>query len=67
MSLPLLLVRNSFLFMNTNQAKKLDKLGLSVKDLFTDEQDLIKKVLNALDDEVSYNSEHIEISKVMDE
>jgi uncharacterized protein YllA (UPF0747 family) len=67
MTLPLLLVRNSFLFLNANQVKKLDKLGLTLKDLFADEQDLTKKIVSAHDDEISFNEEHIEISKVMDD
>jgi bacillithiol biosynthesis cysteine-adding enzyme BshC len=67
MSLPLLLVRNSFLFLNANQAKKLDKLGLSVKDLFADEHDLTKKIVHVLDNEVSFTKEHYEIAKVMDD
>ena len=65
-TLPLLLVRNSFLFLNANQAKKLDKLGLSVKDLFSDEQELIKKIVSMGDGEFSFDKEHTEISDSMD-
>jgi bacillithiol biosynthesis cysteine-adding enzyme BshC len=67
MTMPLLLVRNSFLFLNANQIKKMDKLGISVKDLFADEQDLTRKIVSTHDDEISFNNEHMEISKVMDE
>ena len=65
-TLPILLVRNSFLFLNANQAKKLDKLGLTVKDLFRDGQELIKKIVNMGDGEVSFDKEHTEISDAMD-
>ncbi|RLD23451.1 MAG: hypothetical protein DRI54_07325, partial [Bacteroidetes bacterium] len=65
-SLPLLLVRNSFLFLNANQAKKLDKLGLSVNDLFSDEQELIKKIIGTSDGDFSFDKEHNEISDSMD-
>ncbi len=63
---PLLIVRNSFLFLNANQAKKLDKLGLSVKDLFRDEQELIKMIVSMDDGDFSFDKEHTEISRVMD-
>lgn len=66
MALPLLLVRNSFLFLNANQAKKLNKLGLSIRDLFSDEQELIKKIVSMGDGEISFDKEHTEISDAMD-
>ena len=64
--LPLLIVRNSFLFLNANQTKKLDKLGLSVKDLFKDEQEVIKMIVSIDDGEFSFDKEHTEISDTMD-
>lgn len=66
MALPMLLVRNSFLFLNANQAKKLDKLGLAVEDLFRDEQELIKMIVRMDDGDFSFDKEHNEISDTMD-
>lgn len=67
MLLPLLLVRNSFLFLNANQAKKIEKLGLSVADFFGDEQELIKRIVHSHEDEVSFDKEHTAMSGVMDD
>jgi len=65
--MPLLLIRNSFLFLNANQVKKLDKLGLAVKDLFVDEHKLIRKIVHTHDNAVSFDKEHTELARVMDE
>ena len=63
---PLLVVRNSFLFVNQNQAKKFDKLKLTIKDVFLDEQELIKKVVSNQDEEVSFEKENKEIEIQLD-
>jgi len=59
---PVLLVRNSVLLATKKQADKADKLGLSWKDLFSKQTDLINQKVKFLDDfpiDLSIQKDHL--------
>ena len=60
---PMLLLRNSVLITTKKQTKKLDKLGVSTKDLFYKQNDLVRqqvKRLSVIDIDFSPQKEHLQ-------
>lgn len=64
---PLLMLRNSVMWVGANELRKADKLGITVGDLFGEQNDLIKSVVKKLSDqELSLADQKEEISAVFD-
>ena len=64
---PMLIRRDSVLWIDRNTSKKMDKLNLSVEDIFNDTDVLIKKfVKENADEELNLNSQKEEISQVFE-
>ncbi|TJY36319.1 bacillithiol biosynthesis cysteine-adding enzyme BshC [Pontimicrobium aquaticum] len=60
---PMLLLRNSVLIKTKKQSEKLEKLGVSLKELFAKQQDLINsqvKKLSTIDIDFSLQKEHLQ-------
>jgi bacillithiol biosynthesis cysteine-adding enzyme BshC len=67
MQMPILELRNSFVFIQQKQKDVLHKLGIKVKDLFFDENDWIKKLVYTNVDEASlFDVEKTQILAFMD-
>jgi bacillithiol biosynthesis cysteine-adding enzyme BshC len=61
-SFPMLLLRNSALIYSTKQAEKLNKLGVSIKELFLNQEDLVNqqvKKRSKIDIDFSSQKEHL--------
>ena len=66
--MPILELRNSCVFINQKQLDKLTELGLEVKDLFSEESEWMKKLINDSSDETQlFAEEHKQILLAMDE
>lgn len=64
---PMLIRRNSVLWIDKGNAKKLEKLGLQAEDLFTDTEELIKQyVKNHSDNELSLKGEKQQLQQIFD-
>ncbi|MFZ1800165.1 MAG: bacillithiol biosynthesis BshC, partial [Chitinophagaceae bacterium] len=64
-SYPVLLLRNSFLLLNTRQQKNLEQLGFTVEELFKTDDELTKQyVLNNTDKSLLPKKELEEINKI---
>jgi len=66
-SLPLLIARNSFVFVNENQSKKMKNLGVELIDFFGDNETLTRKIVETHDDELSFDKENNSISIVLNQ
>jgi bacillithiol biosynthesis cysteine-adding enzyme BshC len=65
--MPILEMRNSFLFIQQKQLDKLTKLGMEVKDLFLEEGEWMRKLIIEEEDEMHlFVSEHAQIMEVME-
>ncbi|HNQ27306.1 MAG TPA: bacillithiol biosynthesis cysteine-adding enzyme BshC [Aquaticitalea sp.] len=61
---PILLLRNSVLVVSQKQKVKLEKLGLSVADLFLSQNDLMDKITKALSDiNIDFSSQKAQLKK----
>jgi bacillithiol biosynthesis cysteine-adding enzyme BshC len=66
--MPLLELRNSFIFIHQKQKDKLSELGLEVKDLFLEDHEWIAKLVEEQEDEiVSFEKERQQILDIMDD
>jgi bacillithiol biosynthesis cysteine-adding enzyme BshC len=66
--MPIVELRNSIVFIPKRQLKKLENLGLEVKDLFADESEWSAKLLESLDEEqIDFAKEHQQIGEILDE
>ncbi|MFK5891319.1 MAG: bacillithiol biosynthesis cysteine-adding enzyme BshC [Flavobacteriaceae bacterium] len=62
---PILLLRNSVLIYNKFQKKKLEKLGLTIIDLFLEQQQLVDKTVKDISDlEIDFSNQKKQIQKM---
>ncbi len=62
---PMLVRRNSVLFIDGGSAKRMDKLGLSVKDIFRDAEELIKSYVHEnTENEISLAEEKAQLKNI---
>ena len=65
---PMLIRRNSVVWIDKGNSKKMDKLGLSLRDIFEDVEVLIKRYVQAnTDNELSLKEQKIALRKIYDE
>jgi len=66
--MPLLVLRNSFVFITERHKENLEKLELEVRDLFLEESEWVKKLVKEQADEVlTFDREHAIIMKAVDD
>jgi bacillithiol biosynthesis cysteine-adding enzyme BshC len=65
---PMLVRRNSAMLLDSSSMKRLEKLGLQIKDLFEDTENLIKRFLKEnSSSELSLNHEKIKVQLIFDD